>query len=475
MEPFGTGGETYVHPAVALAMFVVGIVVFCVPRKYVIVPLLVAAFIIPMDQVVVLGTFHFQMLRILILLGWIRVIATKLSSGVRLFSQGWNAIDTTVTLWASVTAVNVVLLWQESAAFNNQLGTLYTVFGIYFLLRCLIRDSSDIDHAIRSLAYVAAIIAVIMVVEQATGRNPYAFLGGARAWTRETLINREDTFRAMGSFQHPILAGTFGGILLPFFIMIWRKDKRTAWVGAISATLIVITSHSSTPLLAYAAALVAVCLWPIREWMRPVRWGLFITLTMLHVVMKAPVWALVARIDLTGGSSSYHRFMLIDECIRHFGEWWLLGTKNFAAWGWDMWDLANQYVAIADTSGLLPLILFIAIIVFAFKFIGKSRKAARGRKLDEFYLWMLGGALFTNVVAFFGISYFDQTMVIWYALLAMVPAAGMAANKAVARSECRGKIVPQDATADYAFASAPLNQLRDLLEKDGSAAVNQEP
>ena len=60
------------HPAVAVAMLLVAILIFFVRKRWVIVPFLVAAFLIPMDQMVVVGPFHFQMVRILIFLGWIR-------------------------------------------------------------------------------------------------------------------------------------------------------------------------------------------------------------------------------------------------------------------------------------------------------------------------------------------------------------------------------------------------------------------
>ena len=39
--------------------------------------------------------------------------------------------------------------------------------------------------------------------------------------------------------------------------------------------------------------------------------------------------------------------MLVDQCIRHLGDWWLLGVKNFDKWGFDMWDTSNQYVDLA--------------------------------------------------------------------------------------------------------------------------------
>lgn len=163
-------------------------------------------------------------------------------------------------------------------------------------------------------------------------------------------------------------------------------------------------------------------LWPLRKYMRLSRWALLVVLCGLHLVMKAPIWALIARIDVTGGSSSYHRYMLVDQCIRHFGDWWLFGVKETASWGWDMWDLANQYVAVAATSGVVPLIFFVAILVFAFKYLGRTRRLVEGDRQQEPFLWALCAALFANCVAFFGISYFDQTMVSWYLLVAMIGA-----------------------------------------------------
>jgi hypothetical protein len=67
--------------------------------------------------------------------------------------------------------------------------------------------------------------------------------------------------------------------------------------------------------------------------------------------------------------------------------------------------------------------------------------------------WFLGAALFAHVVSFFGISFNDQSVFAWYALIAIIVAAttpilgaGVAGNvKSLATSD----VVPQ-----FAYASA---------------------
>ena len=423
---FGGGAaQTELSPLVLILILVVGVVILIRPRARTIAPFLATCILVPMDQVLVVGALHFPMLRVLALFGIVRLIRDKIHSKARVFSHGINKIDIAVILFAISTGVAGVLLFQEMGALIFQLGNIYTVFGLYFFLRFLIRDKEDVVTMIRTLAYVAMFIAVIMTWETITGHNPYAWLGGFQSSFYENLMVRDDRFRASGCFGHPILAGTFGAIVLPLFVLLWRegrKDRTVASIGILAATVITLTSKSSTPILAYAAGVFALCMWPLRRQLRLLRWVIVLTIMSLHVVMKAPVWHLISRIDVAGGSSSYHRYMLVDQCIRHFGDWWLIGVKSTADWGWDMWDTANQYVGICDSSGLVPFLLFLAILVYGFKYLGTARKRAENRK-EQIFLWSLGSALFANVVAFFGISYWDQTQAVWFGLLAAISAA----------------------------------------------------
>jgi hypothetical protein len=260
-------------------------------------------------------------------------------------------------------------------------------------------------------------LAAGMVIEQMKMVNVFGLLGGVKAIPEV----REGKVRSQGAFQHSLTAGTFAATAVPLFFLLWKsgRAKILAIVGVVAATVMTVTTQTSTSLLTYAASIGAVFLWPLRRKMKMVRTGLVVALVGLHLVMKAPVWFLIARIDLTGSSSSYHRAALIDQFVNHFSSWWLIGTKDAATWGWDMWDAQNMYVSVGEAGGLAALVFYILVIARSFAKLGKSRKRATSRK-QEWFLWFLGAALFANVVAFFGVNYFDQSRMAWFALISII-------------------------------------------------------
>jgi len=431
---FGGGvAETIVNPVVFLVVLLAGVLILASSRRRAIAAFLAIGILIPTDQVVVVAGLHFPMLRVLALFGFARLFRAKFVQGQKIFSGGINGIDVALVILSVVTAVNGVLLWQVGGEAVFQLGRLYTVFGAYFLLRFLIRDEEDVKRAIRVLAFVTIVVAGFMVHERATGRNPfYAILGGARANVYGTAMERGEAYRATGCFGHPLLAGSFGGFMAPLFVAWWRKvpkERIFAALAAAAAIVIPFTTGTSTSLFALMGGVVTLFLWPLRRRMRIIRWSVVIGLVALHLAMKAPVWHLISRLSLSQGSSSDHRYELVNQCILHFWDWALIGTKDYASWGWMMWDLCNQYVATADTAGLIPLVALLAMLVYAFKYVGRARRYYEGDRRQERFIWAISAALFANVVAFMGVSYFDQTIIPWYALLAIISTVTLAARR----------------------------------------------
>ncbi len=234
---------------------------------------------------------------------------------------------------------------------------------------------------------------------------------------------RDGQVRAQGPFGHAIVAGTVAAVLLPLFVGLFFLRPRARLLAAlavISATAMALTSGSSTPVLTSAAAVVGLALWPARKSMRAIRWGLVISLLLAQLAMNSPVWFIINRISGLLGGSGWHRAMLVDNFVRHFWQWWLVGTRANPDWGWSMWDVDNAYVGAGTSGGFLNFALFIAVIVYGFKVIGGARKLAEKYPADLRLIWVLGVALFANTVAYFGIVYFDQAIVAWYALLTMI-------------------------------------------------------
>jgi hypothetical protein len=406
MEPahwrFGGGAaETMLTPAVLMGMLIIIALIFTLPRNKVITPFLLGCFTIPLGQVVVLGGLHFTVLRILIIAGLIRRAISGGTSSAGKFPGGVNGVDRVVILWVVTVQTLVTLQWLEIQSLIHNLGDFLDMFGGYLVVRFFIPDGETVRRAIKALAVVCIIQGVCMLNEQISHVNVFGYIGGI-SW----LTVRDGKIRSEGVLGC-ISAGAFAGALIPLFLGLWtdRKSRMLAFAGLTGATAMVITSNSSTSLLALGAAVLAIFLWPLRKQMRLLRGGLVLTLLALHLVMKAPVWALISRIDLTGSSSSYHRFYLVDNCIRHFSDWWLFGYKDYDKWGFMMFDMCNQFVVQAVCGGLLGLVAYIAIFSRSFGAIGKARKNVEGDRGREWFLWCLGSTLFCVVVAHFGINY----------------------------------------------------------------------
>jgi hypothetical protein len=419
MEPanlrFGGGAaESAINPLVAGFLLIAVVLIFTLRREKVIVPFLLFYFSIPIGQVIVLGGFHFTALRLLIFAGLARMLISK-KSEIGKFPGGFNGIDQVVVLWSVSAVVMFCLQWMQMAAFVRILGDFVDALGGYMVVRFLITDRDAIHRTIKTLAVVCAVQGVCMINEKFSHINVFGLLGGISA----EVVVRDGHIRAQGSMGC-LYAGAFAGVLIPLFIWLCsqRKSRTIAILGIIGAVAMVITSYASTSYLAFGGSIVGLAFWPLRKGMRLVRWGLVSMLVGLHMVMKAPVWALIARIDLTGSSSGDHRYELVDNCIRHFGDWWLIGTRDYNTWGWGMWDLANQFVAVALTGGLLTLIFYIMIFKRSFSALGTTRKLIEGDRQQEWFLWCLGSGLFATIVASFGINSVPQLLMGFFPVLA---------------------------------------------------------
>jgi hypothetical protein len=406
-------GQTTVHPVGLAALLTLGLAILLLPRNRALVPVvLLACFVAPAQRVAIF-TLDFNFLRLLVIFGWLRVLFREEFRQFR-----WHPLDALILIWGVVGAVAYVIQRGNTGAVIFQSGQLFDTIGLYFLMRWLIQDWSDLQSLVRATSMIAVPVMAAFLYEKVTRHNLFAFLGGVSPLSPI----RHNEVRVQGAFPHPIIAGVFWAAWLPLFGAQWfdreKGARALAILGIGCGTVITFTTHSSTPVAAAAAGLFAALLFPVRGYMRHLRWALAGLLVALHVLMKAPVWHLIARIDLVGGSTGWHRYHLIDEFINRVSEWGLVGTRSTYHWGYQLFDVTNQYVAEGVNGGIVTLALFVALITVAFQTAGRLWRTVEADDRSIRYAWALGASLFVHVAAFWAVSYFGQIDVIWYLPLA---------------------------------------------------------
>jgi hypothetical protein len=436
---FSWANQTLLHPLAAVLIVVLGTVMILSPRSLALLPLILIASIVSNEQRVVLGSLDFNVMRILVLIGWLRITLRSETKGFT-----FNRLDGLVIAWSLTRMFIYVASRGEMSALINQLGVTFDNVGIYFMMRCLIRTWDDLRRLGLGLAVIAIPLAAAFLFENRTARNMFSIFGGVPART----IERGGRLRAQGAFSHPIIAGVYFAITMPFIASNWWADRRFRWlvvIGMGSTMLIVVACSSSTPIASVMAGMLGAGIFLIRKYTGYLRWGAVVLLVVLHLLMNKPVWHLVSRITITSGNTGWHRYKLIDEAINRFGEWAVLGTRTTAHWGAGLWDITNEYLLQGVHGGFLTMVLFIATLTVAFRGVGRTCRAFESRN-DQTRLiqcWAIGVALFMLCVSFIAVAAFAQLKLVTVLVLAI--AGSMAMNTVAVTAGARRRIASDGA------------------------------
>ncbi|MBW8042189.1 MAG: hypothetical protein FVQ85_19620 [Planctomycetes bacterium] len=396
-------------PTVITTVFL-GILSLTIPRKYFLLPFILVACFIPADQRIMIFDLDFTPLRMLVLVGFLRTILR----GERLMFK-WNRFDKLVLAWAICGAVIYVIQWADMRALIYKCGILFDVLGLYWLFRINISSWDDIKSITKILAVCSLVLAVLVGLEWVTGKNPFVVFG------RVHTVIRGARYRCQAAFPHSIMLGLFWVTLVPLFIGFAQQDKHKLlfWSAVAASIFIVAATASSTPILTLLIVLIILCGYKWRQYTRCIGWGMLGTLIALDIVMKAPVWHLISRINVVGGSTGWHRYNLIDKAINHLGEWMFLGCRSTAHWGWGLGDITNQYILEGVRGGFVTLVLFLAIIYMALRSLLRLSLQCQEHK-QQFLVWCIFVTILGHCVAFFGVSYFGQIRMLLYMVFAIV-------------------------------------------------------
>jgi len=401
-------------PGILLTLATVGLLL-ALPKWWAPLPFFINAALIPFSQEMEVGPVHLTGIRFLVAAGLLRMM----TKGDRL-TGGLIPLDKWMILWAFWFAVTSV--FHDSSALMTRLGEIFNDVGIYFLFRIYIQNVNDILRLFKMTCVVVVPLAVVMLCEKFTGTDYFGVLFGGFT---ESLV-RNGHVRAQGPFEHPIMAGTVGAVCLPMALYLWRQQRKLALIGMAAAGSIVVASASSGPVMTAFSIFGGMAMWKIRNHLRVIRWLFVGMLVALNFIMNDPVYFLVARIDISGGSTGWYRAQLIRRAIEQIGQWWFAGTDYTRNWmlveiNKSNTDITNYYIRMGVWGGLLLMFIFIAILYAAFAAIGRTLRSSEAAPFEfRFLYWVLGSILFGHAVTFFSVSYFDQTVVFFYMLLAVI-------------------------------------------------------
>lgn len=406
--------------AVGLAFTLVAcLLIFVLPRRHAVLPLLATAALMTRGQVLDIAGAQFTVLRLVVGVGVLRLLLRGEGP-----AHGIGPVDRLMFAWAG--CLMATTIFHTDDQWMLRAGIVWTELGTYLLLRAFLHDWQDVRRAFALLSVLLVPVALAMVAEKLTGNNAFSFLGAVDEYATE----RDGKLRASGPFSHPILAGTVGAAVFPMALCLWRTQRGLSLLGMASTLAILIASTSSGPIMMLLFALLGLGLYRVRRHLTVLRWLALAGVLTLAAVMKDPFYFVMARIDITGGSTGWHRAQLIRSSIDHLNEWWLAGTDFTRHWmptgifaNPNHTDLTNHVLQMGVWGGLPLMTVFLLMLVAAFREVGRVvGSGSRGGSQRDWLAWTLGAVLFAHLFNFMSISLFDQSVVFFYIALAGIGA-----------------------------------------------------
>ena len=136
--------QTILNPLGFAALLALGTAMLLVPRRYAVVPIIIMACLIAPGQRIYVMGMNFTLLRLMVVFGWIRVLARREGEGFQ-----WCILDYLMIAWAVVGTIMFVMLWGTFDSLIERSGEVYDALGMYFLFRCLVRNWEDIDTSVK--------------------------------------------------------------------------------------------------------------------------------------------------------------------------------------------------------------------------------------------------------------------------------------------------------------------------------------
>ncbi|MBK8814687.1 MAG: hypothetical protein IPN42_03900 [Methylococcaceae bacterium] len=413
-----------------ILVILISIILFA-SRRWAVVGVMAGVIYLTQGQAIDLFGVNLYAIRVLGLCSFCRVIARKEFEFSKI-----NGIDKLLLFTYGYRTLAFIL--NSNGSPIGAISLMLDVTFSYFAFRGLIRGIDDLVDFLRVFSILLGPYVALVSIEMLTMHNPFSYFGAVP----ESWVLRGDRLRCMGSFRHPSLFGTLGASFLPLYIgLVFTKNNRfNATMGIGFCLGIIFLSNSGGPLSFALIAVVGWLLWIIRKKMFLVRRMIAITFVLLVFFMKAPIYYLPAKLSAITGGDGWHRSYLMEVAFRHFGEWWFAGMPILRTKDWFPYlvstggaDITNYYLDFGIEAGFVAMVIFVFFLIKLFQILGQALTIVRSNSTEpsesEFLLWGLGVMLAGHLFNWIGITYFDQTYVIWFMQVATISTIAQASTK----------------------------------------------
>ena len=417
LEAYGTSWLTQtdssiIHPLALVIFLVAAFWLFYGPRGKIIWSVLLIACFISVAQRFALVTMDFSFIRTIGTLGLIRILTYG-----ELRTIKPNVTDKLMLAFV-VLLVGMTGIREGPNGAVSKAGFSLDLFSMYWVGRVSLKTTKDVRMMMAALGLMAIPLSMFFIIEKTTGRNYFSMFGGVAPFTLE----RDGKLRAQGSFCHPIIAGVFFACFLPLAIGVIRSRVRGlasllgGWVAVVFSVLIILMSNSSTPV---AGVLIGLMAWATFRFRRSLKTWMCVAVFLMvigHFGSSNGIHhILFTRVDFTGSSTGYHRYLLVDGLIDNVTSWAFIGDST-PGYNRSFRDITNMYVVSALAGGAITLGLLLSLVYQAFK---AATQGVRNAVTREELMMMYGmGCAFTTIcISFMAVACYGEGVVPWYVLL----------------------------------------------------------
>ena len=378
----------------------------------------------PQYMTLSLGVVDFTVSRIVIIFVFANIIfRTKLIS---LFK--WNTIDSFVVIYFVATMISYFQTEYFMDVIERNGGYFFDNILPYFMIRLCIIKKSDLYKIIKIFIFISIPIALLGIVESATGINVYYTLKLQSSWLNELSIiqySRYGFTRATTSFAVSIAYGMYMILLLNLCVAIRKIECSIKWNNICLLILFMgtISSMSSAPFFALVISIQLFIWYYFRIYTNIFIFFITLICIFIETYSNRHFYEVFTRFAFSS-ESAYYRVALINEALGGgMNGHWLFGYGFVGVysvkegWNWIHRDLCNLYILILARVGLCGLIPFVMLNYNCYRFINIASCKTHLSK-DDWFIWFFRNSLIVWNISLFTVGLIDILSTLFFLMIA---------------------------------------------------------